>query len=224
MVALVAGRAATAIMMAVVTGLAARESARSWRRSGRPVAVPVATAGSSAVVLGALAGPLGSASVAVAIGVLLVAPRAGGARWRPGADPVLTAVITFAFALAGAAVVLVREDGFIPAFVLLSYALAYDASAFVVGTGATAVWEGVAAGVASIVAITVAVAAVLVPPFRGASPWVLGGLAGVLAPLGPVLADRLLRDRSARAPAVRRFDSLLLLAPAWGLASTALLG
>src|SRR5436190_23091830 len=105
---------------------------------------------------------------------------------------------------------------------LLALAAVYDAAAYVVGAGAAGAWEGPAAGVAAIGAVTLAVAAVLVPPFRGASPWALGAAAAVLAPLGPYWATAMLGETSANAPALRRVDSLLFLAPVWA-ALTALM-
>jgi hypothetical protein len=64
---------------------------------------------------------------------------------------------------------------------------------------------------------------VLVPPFDGNSPWILGGLAAVLAPVGPVVASSLTGDRSARVPALRRLDTLIVLGPAWVAATAVLL-
>ena len=78
------------------------------------------------------------------------------------------------------------------------------------------------AGVASVVCVSLFVA-VLVPSLSGASPFLLGLLAGALAPLGPLAASAILGDRSADAPALRRLDSLLLLGPIWALSAAALI-
>ncbi|MBV8305171.1 MAG: hypothetical protein JOZ04_13240, partial [Acidimicrobiia bacterium] len=64
---------------------------------------------------------------------------------------------------------------------------------------------------------------VLVPALGGAGPFLLGLLAAVLAPLGPLAGSVLLGDRSAKAPALRRLDSLLLLAPVWAWLAAVLL-
>jgi NhaP-type Na+/H+ or K+/H+ antiporter len=73
--------------------------------------------------------------------------------------------------------------------------------------------------------LSVLVAAVLAPPFTGSSPWILGGIAAVLLPLGPIVCRPLIgRARSpARVPALRRLDSVVLLAPAWPAAIALLL-
>jgi hypothetical protein len=121
-------------------------------------------------------------------------------------------------AAAGPVIVRTRPDGAVLAVALLLAVCLYDAAVFVVGTGATNSWEGPAAGVVTLVPFTVLVAALLVPPFRGSSPWVLGGLTAVLAPWGAPLATRLLGGGD-RLGAVRRLDSLLLVGPAWAVAT-----
>jgi hypothetical protein len=107
---------------------------------------------------------------------------------------------------------------------MLMLVLVYDASAYLVGTGAASPWEGPAAGAAFILAITLAVAAVFVPPFRGVTPWVFGFLAAVLAPLGPYAGSALLPEPKSRAPGLRRLDSLLVLGPVWAVLALLVLG
>ncbi|HVE47197.1 MAG TPA: hypothetical protein VNA57_10685 [Acidimicrobiales bacterium] len=219
MLATIAGAVALALVMAPVAALAAAQAARSWRRRRRRAAAPVSAGGAGLMVIAAIFGLPAVAIVAVLVAGLLVVPRLIGARSRGQADSVLTGGIALAWGLAGAAPVLLRGDGFIPVFVLLSLVHVYDASAYVVGTGADGPWEGPAAGVVSIAAVTLAVAAVLSPPFRGASPWLFGLLAAALTPLGQIAASELVGDRRARVPVVRRLDSLLVVGPVWALAA-----
>jgi hypothetical protein len=219
--AAVAGVVPLGAWLAAVTGLAGMQAARARRRRLHRPSVLGAGLGASAVTLAATAGTGPVAVVAAA--VLVAAPLltvVGGGR---GTDAVATTVTALMVGGAGASLVLVRAMGLVPALVLLSYAMAYDASNYVVGSGASSFWEGPASGVAAIGAVTLAVAAVLVPPFRGPSPWLLGGLAAVLAPLGPAVGTALVADPQARVPALRRVDSLLLLAPLWSLAAAFLL-
>jgi CDP-diglyceride synthetase len=117
--------------------------------------------------------------------------------------------------------VLLRGLGLAAPLALLAFASVHDVGAYLVGTGAVATWEGPVAGVASIVCVTLFVA-VLVPSFSGGSPFLLGLIAGILAPLGPLAASAILGDRSANAPALRRLDSLLLLGPIWAWSAAAL--
>ena len=219
--AVLAGPLWVAVLLAPVAGVAATQAAASWRRRPRRPAPLLAGTGAALVTLAAAGGPL-----VVAVVLTLVAVAVVGNAMVPGgrhADPVLTLAIAGAVGLACCALVLLRRDGVIPALVLLAFASVHDASAYVVGSGAATPWEGPAAGAASIGAVTLAVAAVFVPPFRGATPWLLGLLAAVLAPLGPYVGSALLGERRARVPALRRLDSLLLLGPLWALAAAQLL-
>jgi CDP-diglyceride synthetase len=124
--------------------------------------------------------------------------------------------------LSAASPVLLRGLGVAAPLALFAFAAAHDMGAYVVGTGAASDWEGPIAGIASILCVTLFVA-VLVPSFRGASPFLLGLVAAVLAPLGPLAASVILGDREARAPALRRLDSLLLLGPVWAWLAAVLL-
>ena len=54
-----------------------------------------------------------------------------------------------------------------------------------------------------------------VPPFRGADVWTFALLAALACPAGQFLASAMLPNASVRAPALRRLDSLLIVAPAW---------
>lgn len=214
MAALAAGRLPFAVLLAACAGVAAAQAARSWRARPRP-AVPVAGGGAAVLVLAAASGPVAVAAAAALVAVLVAAGAVVGGEQR--ADPVLTLVIAGTVGLAGASPVLLLHRGLVPVFVLLVFAAVHDAANYVVGTGARSAWEGPAAGAASIAAVTLGVAAVLVPPFRGPTPWVLGAVAIVLAPVGPYVGSALLGRRGARVPVLRRLDSLLVLAPVWSL-------
>ena len=220
MVALGAGRLPLALLLAPCAGLAAVQAARTWRRPPRPAA-PVAGAGAALLVLAA---PAGAVAVGVVAALVVAVVVAGAAVAGPGrARPLRTLVITGVVGLAAASPVLLLRSGAVPVYVLLVLVSVHDASVYVVGTGARSMWEGPAAGVASMAAVTLAVAAVLVPPFRGATPWVLGGLAIALAPLGPYVGSALLGDVRGRVPALRRLDSLLVVAPVWAVVASVVL-
>lgn len=217
---LAGGQAGLATVLAPCAGLAALQAARSRRTHPRPSA-PVAGIGAALLVVAAAVGP----AAMVAVAVLVVAVVAAGVvvGGPHAAEPVATVAAAGVVGLAAAAPVLLLDGGLVPVLVLLSLVAAYDASAYVVGTGASSAWEGPAAGAASVLAITLGVAAVLVPPFRGATPWLLGGLVAVLAPLGPYVASALMGDRRANVPALRRLDSLLVVAPVWCLVAARVL-
>ena len=232
--ALFAGPGWLAAVLAPVAGLAAIQASRSWRKIDGPRPIDaMAGVGAVVLVIAAAFGPVGLVVGALAL-VLGAAGlhRAVVARIRAGRIHVhrslgRTLLLGVVPGLAAAAPVALRSlsgHGAVVTLALCTYALVYDASAFLVGAGSRHVWEGPVAGVASIAAVTVAVAAILVPPFGGARPWILGAAAVVLTPLGPVAATMLLGDRRARVPALRRLDALIVLGPIWTLLALAFVG
>ena len=103
---------------------------------------------------------------------------------------------------------------------ILGLVAGYDAAQYVVGTGAVNHWEGPAAGVATVLAGTLAVASLAVPPFTLTTAFVLAVIVCVAGPLGPIVARRIApvpRDDEAgaseEAPAIRRLSTLLAAGP-----------
>jgi hypothetical protein len=225
--ALFAGAGWLAVVLAPVAGLAAVQASRSWRKVDTPRPIDgMAGAGAVVLVASAVFGLVGLAVGALVLvaaaaalhRIVLARHRAGQLRGMRSLGRTLA--LALVPGLAAAAPVALRgisSHGSVVTLALCTYALVYDASAFLVGAGSRRVWEGPVAGVASIAAVTVAVAAILVPPFSGARPWILGVAAVILTPLGPVVATILLGDRRARVPALRRLDSLMVLGPVWTL-------
>jgi hypothetical protein len=216
-----AGAVALGVWLMLAALIAAGNTSKAWRESERRPIAPVVVFGATAFPIGATFGAAGVAAVAAAVLVVTVAwePVAGALHQpaRVQLNVPLTLAATLSIGLAAASPVLVRQVGLVEALVLLTLVGVYDASAYLVGTGAVSPWEGPAAGAAFILAVTLAVAAVFVPPFRGATPWLFGFLTAVLAPLGPYAASALLPDPKSRAPALRRLDSLLVVGPIWAL-------
>jgi CDP-diglyceride synthetase len=195
---------------------------KAWmERHERPVSY-VAVAGAAALPLAAIGGLDTVNIVAVLVVVVTMLARVNNVTKAPSRDVALTLMIVFPIGLATAAPVLLRNVGVAGPLALFAFAAAHDMGAYLVGTGAANEWEGPVAGVASIFCVTLFVA-VLVPSFGGGGPFVLGLVAAVLAPLGPLAASIVLGDRDAKAPALRRLDSLLLLAPVFAWVAAVLL-
>jgi hypothetical protein len=179
--------------------------------------------GAATLVIGAAFGLGGlliaAATILAIVGALGLAVRArvrSGSLHHPPSVRA-TAGVMFVVGGAGAAPVVMRSassHGSVPALVLCTYALVYDASAYVVGSGASRWWEGPLAGALATAVVTIIVAAVLVPPFRGVTPWLFGAVAAVAAPLGPRVAAVVAGGRR-RGGALGRVDSLIVLGPAW---------
>lgn len=221
--AVAAGPVATAAVFAPAAFFAAGQARRSWRHQPRRPYGPVAVVGAFVCSLAGAVDP-----VAVIIAVVLVAIagvtaahlRVGGRDW----DDRLTLAIAILIGVGAAVPSLIRDDlGLMPALVFIALVHVVDASTFIVGSGASSRWEGPAAGGASAGAVGLAVAAVLVPPFRGMSPWLLAGLVALLVPAGGMAATALIGRREARVPVLRRLDCYLVAGPVWALAAHLLL-
>ncbi|MDQ1367459.1 MAG: hypothetical protein QOE57_3501 [Acidimicrobiaceae bacterium] len=223
--ALLAGPAWLTAWLALVAAMAAGSAARTWgtavvvqrlphnRRARVQPPAAVAALFAACITVAGLAGGLVVAVVAATVAVALVAAATFGPLGQP--DGLRRVVIVLGPGLAASGLVMARAQGLAIGLVLAGMVTVFDSSAFLIGTGAPNRWEGSVAGVASIAALTLFVAAVLAPPFTGASPWLLGGAAALLAPVGPVVARWVTGDKDAPVPALRRLDSLFLVGPAW---------
>jgi hypothetical protein len=213
----------TAVVLGVCAGLAGRQIAQAWgARSWQPdvaagiAAVPVLAAllGTPAVVAAAALG------LVVAVGVAF-APD--GARFPGGAGQMATVGILAAAlvpAVGAACVVLVRSHSIVAAIVLIGIASAYEMADFIVGSGAGNPIEGPLAGITTATLLALPLSIVLVEPYNTAGVSLLVFTA-VACPVGQLLASAVLPGAGAHAPALRRIDTLLLLAPVWAAAAGA---
>jgi hypothetical protein len=89
-----------------------------------------------------------------------------------------------------------------------------------VGSGSTTVVEGPAAGCIGVLVATFAVSVVRPDLFGGDAKqvWAMGVLTALACPLGQLTASAVLPSGGAFAPALRRLDSYLVVAPVWALA------
>jgi sulfur-carrier protein len=213
---------ALAGLLALVAGAAATQTAAAWRRVGRPANAPVA--GLSALGLPLLAAlgtaSLGAGVVAVAVLALAVSvlSRRNRRQHQIWARAGLTLRCGFPVGLAAASLVIIRHLEIGAAVSLVLLVCAYDLGDFVVGTDAATPVEGPVAGIVAALVVAFTLGVFAVPPFVVASALVFGGLAAVLFPLGQLVATELLPAAAARAQALRRLDSFLLVGPIWMVA------
>lgn len=220
-VLLIALPAGFALLGAVASMAAAGQASRTWRR--RPAAPwrPVAVIGALLLPLSSLLGVAGVLVVVVGV----VAAAICGERLLGQGEARLSITIPLVVGLPVGGLLLVRDHaGLLAALVLLVMVHLWDASAYLVGSGASNRWEGHLAASATVAAFSLLVAAVLVPPFRGLSPAVLGVTAVLTVPFGPYVATLLLGDRERKVPALRRIDALIVVVPVWGALAIALVG
>jgi hypothetical protein len=214
------GLAAVALVYAAVSGVAALQTARAWERAGeRPHRL---AAGAVAAAL-----PLAAAVHTAALGAALIVGVAAClwacSKQHPGSPVLRDAGFTLQSSLfagmAAASVVLTYRYEPWATVALIAVVLAYEAGDFVVGSGAANHLEGPTAGIAGLVVVMVFVGLFEVPPLDGSTAWRFGLMAALLAPLGQLGASLVLPAPDAEAPALRRLDSLLLLAPVWAFAA-----
>ncbi len=207
------------VVMALVAGAAASQTAAAWRRVGLAANAPVAGLAALALALAAAAGTasLGLACIVVAVVALFAATldRRNRRRHRVWAMTGLTLRCGFPVGLAAASLVVIRHQEIGAAISLVLLVSAYDLGDFVVGTDAATPIEGPVAGIVAALVVAFTLGVFTVPPFVVSSALVFGGLAAVLFPLGQLAATELLPAAAARAQALRRLDTLLVAAPVW---------
>jgi hypothetical protein len=197
-----------AVAFAVAAGFAGRQIVRAWG----------SVSWQADVAAGIAALPVLAAAVAVAIGA---ASAPDGARFAGGAGRVAAAgimMLALVPALGAACVVLVRADSVIAAVVLVVVASAYELGDYIVGSGASNPIEGPLAGITTATLVALPLALVLVEPFDTGGVALLV-FAAAACPFGQILASAALPGAGAPAPALRRIDTLLLLALIWGAAA-----
>ena len=220
--ALYGGLAWLGALYALVAGIASLQSAREWQKVGsqpsRLVAFLAAAGMPAAAVFGI--GLVGAVALALPAAALLA--TLWRRRWR---TPLLAAagctvrVALFA-GIAAAAPVIMYRTSVIGAILLIGFICAFDMGNFMFGAEAATPIPGIVAGLAVIAvvagAISVGVTVFELEPFaRPEHAWIFGGVVGLLAPFGEVVASLALPAATAEAPALRRLDSLILSGPAF---------
>lgn len=219
LVALLGGRWTVALLYAITAGVASLQTAKAWRHVRRhPHRL---TAGVGAAAMG-MAGAVTTGLVGVAILGTIAAAFVIAYSERAGAlvvDRIIDASYTVrcalfpGFAAACIAICARFEFGAVVGLVLI--VSAYETGDYLVGSGATNPYEGPIAGIVAVVVTTFAVSALDIKPFQFPRAFGFAVLASVLCPAGQLVASAVLPSNAAPASALRRLDSLLLLAPAW---------
>ncbi|SRR5581483_5410391 len=219
---LTTGRWPFSVLWALTGGVAALQTAKVWRAANQRPDRIVAGAGATAIgIAGAVrTGVVGIAILALVAAALFSAFSAAAANRRR--NPVDDASFTIrcalfaGFAVACVAVTARFEYGAAVALILV--VSAYETGDYLVGSGSSNPYEGPVAGMTAILVVTFAVTALGIKPFEFPRAFLFGGMACVLCPLGQLAASAILPKADAPASALRRIDSILLLAPVWALA------
>jgi hypothetical protein len=217
--ALLFGPLALALVYGATAGVAAAQTATAFRKLGRRANREAAAAIAAALPLAAAVttGLLGMAILAgVGLTVFLAVSRAATARRAtPVADAALTIRCWLFVGFAASCVVIADRFAIGGGVGLVLLVAAYETGDYIIGSGARNPYEGPVAGAAAILVVTFAITALGIEPFTFPASFALGAMAAVLCPAGQLMASAILPSVTAPAPAMRRLDSLLLLAPAW---------
>jgi hypothetical protein len=217
-VGVVASPVSASFVYGAAAAWAARQVVQAWRSPSWQADLAAALAG-----VPVLAAAGGTSAALVALGIAAVAalvaganaPTAGlrGAAGHLAAAGVLLAAVV-PVAIAGAAMVLVRIESPAAAGMLLIFVSVYEMGDYLVGSGASNPIEGPLAGGAAVIVTGFPMALLLIEPFDVLGAWLLGVVA-LCCPVGQWIASAVLPRPGAHAPALRRIDTLLLLAPLW---------
>lgn len=222
LVAMLAGVPGLALLYGLTAAVAALQTARCLRKQGARPDRAVAGLGVLAMVAAAsfTTGALGIAILALVVAAVHAA-RSEAARNKRPRNWVIDASATVRCALfpgmAASFLVVAARFELGAAIALVLIVSAYETGDYIVGSGSPNRFEGPVAGAIAILVVTFAVTAAGIKPLDFPSSFVMGGLACVLCPFGQLLASAVLPSADAPASALRRIDSLLLLAPAWAL-------
>jgi hypothetical protein len=217
MVAFALGTVGVALYFGVAFAAAGSHALRTWRARGAAVDPRVALVSVAVVIAGAAVHPR-----LMGVGVLLLAVAAVGLAAQevgvgPGALARASLVLQTALptAVAGGCLVLLVDVEPWAALALVLLTSAYETGDYLIGSGALNAVEGPLAGGVAVLVVTLAVAALGFPPFGLGQAVVFGLLVGPGAFAGQILASAILPHSRAFAPALRRVDSLLIVAPLW---------
>jgi hypothetical protein len=221
LIALVAGPFGVAALYGVVAAMAGFQTAACWRRAGARPHRLIAGIGAGVIALAAAGATwlVGGAVLAVVALALFTAFTAAAANSRanPIDDAGFTIRCAFFVGLAAASVVITARFSMTACVGLVLIVSAYEIGDYLVGSGASNPYEGPVAGATAIVVVTFAITAIGIEPFVFPDAFALGAMAAVLCPIGQLAASAILPSVDAPASALRRLDSLLVLAPAWAL-------
>lgn len=218
--ALFLGAWAVAIVYSATAALAGYQAARCWQPLGRPANPYLAAVIGGGIGLSAHAGAsaVGAAvlaAVAVAVVAGFVTPEA---RRTPFHAVGFTLQCGLFVGLAAAAPTLSYRVDIGAAAALIIFVSVYEMGDYLVGSGSKNAVEGPLAGVTAIAVFAFALWVITFVPFRDNALLSFGAIAAGLCPLGQLMGSAILPRSDAKAPAVRRLDSLLVLGPVWVVA------
>lgn len=209
---------AVALLVSAVAGLAGlqigyawfprHEATRWWTAAGAFGASLLGVIGSIGVLLAIVVG------LAVALAYAVANPSRSQST-SALAEVAMRAIIPVG--VASAALITLPSIGVGAALALVAMVSAYEMGDFLVGSGSANAVEGPISGLVSLATVVFILWVVTPAPFTSSSIVLFGMLTGVGCVVGQIFASAILPRGAAWAPALRRLDSYLLVAPLWVL-------
>ena len=208
---------ALAVVFGGAAGMAAFQIVECWR-DRYPGADPWLAAAGAAIL--SVAGAVDVRVLGIATMLLVVIALVAAILHPGGGIPIVasagqTVLAAGPVGMAAASVAITARYEIGAVIVLVVLVGVYEASDYIVGSGAASSLEGPLAGIIAMAAVTLPVVFLEVTPWRGADAWLFTALAAVCCPIGQLVASGLLPDPDSPAPALRRIDSFLVLGPLW---------
>jgi hypothetical protein len=207
---------AVAAVAAPVAAAAGYQTATAWFPSSNTTRSWMA-AGALLTALGGIGGPFG-----VLIGALLglitaVVYQMLFRGHRRTASQLFDVLVRCSIpaGLAAASLAALGQIGIGAQISVILLVSAYEVGDFLIGSGADNPFEGPLAGFLGIGAVSFLLFLVQPEPFDGVTMLIFAAITAICCPLGQRLASGLLPHGAAPAPALRRLDSYLLVAPLW---------
>lgn len=207
-----------AALVAGVAGLAGLQVGYAWFPRHNPTRLWAAAGAFVSGLMGAL-GPIGVVAAAVA-GLVISFAYAVANPSRSQSTMALVEVAMRAIVPAGvvaASLAALADIGVGAALALIALVSAYEVGDFLVGSGSMNAVEGPLSGLVSLAAVVFILWVVTPDPFTSSSIVLFGVLTGVGCVVGQMFASAILPRGAAWAPALRRLDSYLVVAPIWVL-------
>ncbi|MEM9133421.1 MAG: hypothetical protein AAF962_19065 [Actinomycetota bacterium] len=207
-----------AALAAGVAGLAGLQIGYAWFPRHNPTRLWAAAGAFISGLMGAL-GPIGVVAAAV-VGLVISFAYAVANPSRSQSMMALAEVAMRAIVPAGvaaASLAALADIGIGAALALVGLVSAYEVGDFLVGSGSMNAVEGPLSGFVSLAAVVFILWVVTPDPFTSSSIVLFGVLTGVGCVIGQIFASAILPRGAAWAPALRRLDSYLVVAPIWVL-------
>jgi hypothetical protein len=207
----------TALLFAGMSAVAGKQVADAWYERGAGAHWIAAATMAGLIPLAAVFGVALLGFVVLLVpAVAAIVAMADPERRVPLVEAAGTTVQSALFVgMAAAGVVLSYRFEIGAVVVLILLVSVYEVGDYIIGSGSSNSVEGPVAGIIGVVVVTFVLQVISVPPWRGTDIWAWGALAVVCCPLGQLAGSAILPAAEARAGALRRLDSLLILAPVW---------